>query len=74
MPPRIMKGYGEYLTVHWKKSQEFPHGSISVTSGKNLCDGTLKYQNLLNTEVLMKVEGKQLMCKVVFQGNFLSKW
>jgi len=69
MPPKV-RGYGDFLTVHWRKSEKFPHGSISVTTRKNLCDGSLKYQNLLNKKVMLNAEGVKTEGKVVFQGNF----
>jgi len=68
MPAKILKGFGDYLTVHWKKSKKFPYGSISVAHRKNLCDGSLRSKNLLNKEVLMNAEGINTICKVVCQG------
>jgi len=70
MAPRVKKGFGDYLTVHWKKCKKFPLGSISVTTRKHLCDGSLKLQNLLNTEVMLNAEGVQTLAKVVFQGSY----
>jgi len=70
MPPRQQKQvFGDYLTVHWKKTEKFPHGSISVARRSHLIDGTLKYEDLLNKKVMINAEGTPMEAKVVFQGD-----
>jgi len=69
MPPKILRGLGDFLTVHWPKSKKFPHGAISVASRKNICDGTLRTKNVLGLSLLIDAEGVPTQGKVVCQGT-----